>query len=835
MILNLIVHAAIFEKLSVLFDFDKPDSLFIFVQLVASLSCMIVSVLLPRRPDVFRAGKTVDGQYTTSWLGRISLSWAKSVLEFAVKKKTLEIHDLPVLHHSILSKQLRMTLDDAFEGAATLWKALLSRYRPVLTLQICLAFVSSGLNLSPQFCLLQILQTLEERDSGSHNPTKAWIWVLMLGVSIFVNAVLDSLLYWLLRSNLGIPIHEQLSAYIFAKSMRRKDTKGVRKPPQAANGGANAQSPKRSQKSENDDDKDARKSRQETINLAAVDAKRVSDFFAFNYFIPKTLIQLTMSYFFLYRLIGWKSLGAGLLASMATTPLNTVLARRYATAQSKLMRSRDQKMAVITEVFQGIRQIKFSALEEQWELKILEKRNEELKAQWSAFIHQISVASIWLLSPLLLSAVSLGAYTILHGELKAHTAFTSISIFSTIEFSLAIIPEMITEFVDAWVSMKRIDKYLNSEDKAQDTLPGNEILFEKAVISWPVESREELRDGFILKNINLEFPKKALSVISGKTGSGKSLLLASILGESEILDGVIRVPRSPSLEERFNERATKENWIIDSAIAFVPQIPWIENASIRDNIIFGLPFDRERYERVLLACALEKDLKTFVDGDLTDIGANGVNLSGGQKWRVSFARALYSRAGILIMDDLFSAVDAHTGRHLYNHALTGKMGQGRTRILVTHHISLCLEQTDYLVHLRDGTVEYAGSVDELKQMGTLSGILSQEANEKSNQVETSEDGSSETNDETDFHRVSQSKSGSRTIRTGEQPEAKAPKKFQQDETRNTGSIKYINYTRYFRSGGSIVFWLSAGMAFCVFVVLSIGRVRTLVFPRYFFS
>ena len=144
-----------------------------------------------------------------------------------------------------------------------------------------------------------------------------------------------------------------------------------------------------------------------------------------------------------------------------------------------------------------------------------------------------------------------------------------------------------------------------------------------------------------------------MSVISGKTGSGKSLFLASILGEADLLAGHVKVPRAPSSEERFDYRANKSDWVIDSAIAFVAQIPWIENATIKDNILFGLPYDSGRYKKVLNCCALEKDLGLLPDGELTDIGANGINLSGGQRWRISFARALYSRAGIIVLDDIF--------------------------------------------------------------------------------------------------------------------------------------------------------------------------------------
>ena len=165
---------------------------------------------------------------------------------------------------------------------------------------------------------------------------------------------------------------------------------------------------------------------------------------------------------------------------------------------------------------------------------------------------------------------------------------------------------------------------------------------------------------FVLRNINLHFPMKELSVVSGATGSGKSLLLAALIGEADHVSGRMGCPESPLFKDRYDYRANKSDWILNSAIAFVAQIPWIENATIKDNVLFGLPFDSGRYKKVLGCCALEKDLDVLPDGDQTDIGANGINLSGGQRWRVSFARALYSRAGILVLDDIFRSVQFYS-------------------------------------------------------------------------------------------------------------------------------------------------------------------------------
>ena len=384
-----------------------------------------------------------------------------------------------------------------------------------------------------------------------------------------------------------------------------------------------------------------------------MDAKRVSDFAKFYYLFPETLITLTVSIVFLLTLIGWESLLAGLSVFVIALPLNVYVSRRFSDAQGVLMKVRDQKMVVVTEALHGIRQIKFSAQEQQWQEKIGQKRDEELATQWRVFCFDTFLISIWILGPVMLSAVSLAVYSVLNGGLSASVAFTSITIMGSMEVSLAVLPEVIADALEAWVSVKRIDDYLKAPERDPYIIPSEDLDFENASIAWPSDSQEEDPDRFTLKNINIRFPINELSVISGKTGSGKSLFLAAILGEADLLAGHVRVPQTPSSEERFDYKANKSDWIIDSATAFVAQIPWIENASIKNNILFGLPYDSGRYKKVLNCCALEKDLDRLPDGELTDIGANGINLSGGQRWRISFARALYSRAGILVLDDIF--------------------------------------------------------------------------------------------------------------------------------------------------------------------------------------
>jgi ABC-type transport system involved in cytochrome bd biosynthesis fused ATPase/permease subunit len=229
----------------------------------------------------------------------------------------------------------------------------------------------------------------------------------------------------------------------------------------------------------------------------------------------------------------------------------------------------------------------------------------------------------------------------------------------SLEQALVGVPLFITTLQDALVSSKRIMAHLQNRDQPDYRVKSQQqsVTFKDATISWP---SDEL-DTFKLR-LNLEFPAGGLSVVHGKTGCGKTLLLAAILGEARVLSGTLTVP-SPSYHPDDEFGSLHDSWIIKHSMAYVAQIPWLEDASVKHNILYGLPFDQSRYDDVLDAAALVKDLEILPDGDNTELGSSGVNLSGGQKWRVSFARALYSRAGILVMDDIFRYAWYCTKRH----------------------------------------------------------------------------------------------------------------------------------------------------------------------------
>lgn len=809
----------------------------IAAQIASAFFRALFSILLPRRPHVFFDGQPVDRELTVSAFGRYTFSWASTLLKYTVKNRTLELSDLPKLRAANRAGQLRANFERAL-GTRKIWKALVVAHWQPLLLTLFLTIVMGVLSFGPQVALFKILSSLETRGTHLWQPWQAWIWVLGLGGLMLFYSTIEAWLFWTVWSKLGVPIYAELSAVVFAKSMRRKDAKHTKRSKDETSTEPSAKGSAKDQEDDDDDEEDSvKKSRQSIINLAAVDARRISDVTSFSYLIPSATLKVILGFAFLIQILGWPSACAGLAVSILVTPLNIYAAKRYTAAQDRLMKLRDAKMAIVTEALQGIRQIKFSALEQQWQNRIGEARDTELRALWVSFLYDVILMFIWILGPVGLSAVSLTVYALIHGGLSASVAFTAMSVFNALEMSLAILPEIISNILEAKVSADRIDIYLTSAEKIVNTVPGDEIAFEDASVSWPVDQSpdtEDTDDRFALRDMNIRFPKKGLSIVSGRTGSGKSLLLASLLGECEVLEGTIKVPVPPSIVERFDHRATDADWIIDSAIAYVAQIPWIENATIKDNILFGLPYNESRYRKVLFACALTKDLEMFPDGELTDIGANGVNLSGGQRWRVSFARALYSRAGILIMDDIFSALDAHTGRHVYEHALTGELGQGRTRVLVTHHVALCLPRADYSVLLENGCVKYAGTIEELRKSNHLDDILREEQAADSGDHNTEDSEALLDTEESNLQKVISNTSRRRASSAGHgaAPKPGVPKKFVEEEKREVGSIQLSIYKTYFSMGGSLFIWMITVLVYIGDSALNVTRVSLLLLSQF---
>ncbi|KJZ71495.1 hypothetical protein HIM_09134 [Hirsutella minnesotensis 3608] len=792
------------------------------VDIAVSVALLFACVSIPRRPHLFHKGRPVDPEWTVSALNRYTWSWAGALLASARKKGDLDAKDFPQPDHLIRSENLVSSWIKA-NRKGSLLRSLLQTYGRPLALQWAVTIGRCVLGIGPFWAMLRLVQSLEAKGSVEISNTQVWALVLVMGIFSMAEQWIDGWVVWYAITRLCIPARGQLSALVFEKALRRKNVRGADKKQDDEKSAENET--KSRDKGESNaagsEETSLTKSRQAIVNLVGVDSKHISDFLMIQFYIINSVGKLVIYSVFLVQLIGWVSYGAGILAWALVLPVNAWVSKIYMKAEDTLMKTRDDKLVVVNEALLGMRQIKFSALENQWEEKIMKMREKEIGNIRRVFTADTCLFFCWVASPILLAATSLAVYASVHGMLSPSVAFVSVGIFKSLEVSLSALPELLAGGLDTLVSVRRIETYLNGPEMKRTLSDGPDVAFDNATIAWPVDSEVADEDRFILNNVNLSFPAGELSVISGKTGTGKSLLLSALLGEADLLQGSIFMPPTAPPLERMDHMAHPGNWILPGSVAYVGQTPWLESASFRDNILFGLPFLEERYNKVIEVCALRRDLEILTDGDKTELGANGVNLSGGQKWRVTLARAIYSRAEILVMDDIFSAVDAHVGRQIFEMCVTGDICKGRTRILVTHHVTLVQSEAKYLVELGEGTVLNYGLTSDLAEDGTLQKIKSHEQT----QAEIEEEENSESSPAVIIEEASNigTTIDNDNHGNGAAESSKAGKKFVADEMREKGMVKRHVYATYMKSSGGTFFWVICAILYVAFEAGNLGR------------
>lgn len=799
------------------------------LQVISAIVAFFALGTIPRRPDVYSKGSLVDQQYTVSLLSKISFSWNSLVFDIS-KKRQLEMEDLPKLDHLTRSENLHHMFNSKKTEGRLWWKLLKFLYIE-LAQQWALVFVSAVLALFPQYMMYNLLQRLEQPRTPETQMSSTLAWALALCLSLALDNIVGSLLSWWTNSRLVIPLQAVLQTLVFDKALKEHETampppKSQVKDQKNRSADGSSKTGDSNKKVTGDKPKTPEKKdevRQSVINHMKLDSGRVTMFCGFNFYLPLAVVKLVLAGGFLMTILGWKAVVAGLASASLIIPLNTWISKKYAKIQFGLMKYRDGKAHLLTEALQGMRQIKYSALEHHWEKKILESRNEELAQYWKASLFMCAVIAVMNLGPLLLACVAQSVYAWEQGgHIKASVIFASLGLFDQLDEATALLPLLQVYMMEAWTSCVRLEKYFSQPDKEPVAVPGDSIIFENATVAWPKKENPEqegpaetIEERSTLRDVSLQFPEGKLSVITGKTGAGKSLLLAAILGEVKLISGVVKVPTPPREEELEDVKPIPAaHWIIPSLTSFVSQTPWIETGTVEANITFGLPFVESRYQAVLRACCLEKDLELLSDGDKSEVGPKGITLSGGQRWRVALARALYSRAGIVVLDDVLSAVDAHVGRIMVDQALTGELAEGRTRILATHHADLCQPKASYLVRLHEGKVESAESLTPTDEAIASSSGSKRSSVHEASETQTMVDSQGD-----------QTSSADVTLAQGETSTDQQKQKSKEDEEkREKGRVKWKVYKTYLEASKAPILWTLVVLFIIGSGAASIGRV-----------
>lgn len=426
----------------------------------------------------------------------------------------------------------------------------------------------------------------------------------------------------------------------------------------------------------------------EIVNLQSVDAQMFQDITPYLHLLWSAPLQLSIGIFMLYQLLG-PSCFAGLGIFVVLGPIIGWISSKLIKFQSKVMTFKDERTKLMNEILNGIRIIKFFVWEDSFTQKVNKIRDNELDILRRSIVIRALSTFFWMVLPILVGVLSFTAYTLSGHTLTAEKAFTALAVFNIIEFPLNAMPLMIGFLIELKVSSDRIYKFLLAEEL---DIHAVEKTTQKKDFAIEIEggSFQWTSDKLTLKNITLKIPPGQLIGIVGSVGAGKSSLLASILGEIPKITGRVSV---------------------NGSIAYCSQHAWIQNASLRDNILFGKPYDEKRYQQVIKVCELLPDFDILANGDLTEIGEKGINLSGGQKQRVAIARAVYQDQDIILFDDVLSAVDVHVGAAIFKNCIHGIL-KNKTRILVTHQLQI-LPKTDLIVFLKDGEISEIGTYDKL--------------------------------------------------------------------------------------------------------------------------
>ncbi|KAJ1704451.1 hypothetical protein LUZ63_004230 [Rhynchospora breviuscula] len=429
----------------------------------------------------------------------------------------------------------------------------------------------------------------------------------------------------------------------------------------------------------------------EIMNYVTVDAYRIGEFPYWFHQTWTTSLQLCIALVILYQAVGLATI-ASMVVIILTVACNAPLANLQHKFQTQLMEAQDDRLKAMSESLANMKVLKLYAWEGHFR-KVIEKLREKEYVWLKAFQMRKAYNSfLFWSSPVLVSAATFLACYILGIPLDPSNVFTFVATLRLVQDPVRQIPDVIGVVIQAKVAFARIVKFLEAPELQTEKVRNEAfvsveklIVMESCDFSWDENfSRPTLR------NVNLKVNAGEKVAICGEVGSGKSTLLAAVLGEVPKTRGMIQVCGN---------------------IAYVSQNAWIQTGTVQENILFGSPMDKKRYQETLERCSLVKDLEMLPFGDQTQIGERGVNLSGGQKQRVQLARALYQNADIYLLDDPFSAVDAHTASSLFNEYVMGALAN-KTVLLVTHQVDF-LPTFDRVMLMSDGEILRSAPFHEL--------------------------------------------------------------------------------------------------------------------------
>ncbi|GAQ10287.1 ATP-binding cassette transporter abc4 [Aspergillus lentulus] len=659
----------------------------------ASLACvaaMLVIVLASPRPRPLisdaeihdaQVKADVSPEETCSLFSYYcSYEWITYVI-FRGCQRDLTMNDLPPLpSYDEPLKWLEKIKKQRQKGGKT-FRTLCRLLKTEIKSMVCWAATTSMADFFAPFSMLRLLAYLEDPTGAVVHPA-LWICLLFIGPmmrSFCYQQYIFTATRLLVRVNISLVqeiYHTAMRSYIYDDSVHPH---GGPRPQESAR--HKAHTPKHTSKS----------SQANLTSLMSYDVDAIYNSRDIFYVATAVPISTTIAMVFLYRMLGWPSL-FGVLTLCCLTPLPALASRRVSRIQQSVMRATDVRLARISEYLNSIRTLKFFGWEPAAVASINEIRSVEQRRLWRRSVFAAAISMAGDLLPMMSLLVMFTVVVLFTDRpLRAPVAFTSLSIMETLRSQFVWLSNISRYSAQGAESLRRVDHFFDTAGEIKRHPDGPLELKHATFRRTPIAD-------FRLHDVSVSFKRNALNVVAGPTGSGKTSLLLSLLGETVLESGTATCPQD---------------------VAYVPQSPWLQNDTIRQNVIFYSSFDEARYNTVIEASGLIQDLQQLPAGDLTLVGERGTSLSGGQKQRVSLARALYSRSSTLLLDDIFSALDTHTTTLVYDKCFRSGLLADRTVVLVTH-LPAALKDAAQIVQLNHGRASVVEPASESSKAYTQS-------------------------------------------------------------------------------------------------------------------
>lgn len=534
-----------------------------------------------------------------------------------------------------------------------IWKILLRTFKRELIFAAFLKFIADTSSFFGPVLLNKILTFLE---TDQNSPEEGLLYAFLLFISVAISSLVNCQFNFILGKT-TLRMKSFLIQKIYRKLLKTSTSSDV------------------------DDG--------QIISLISSDCDRIINWCPSVMASFSCPLQLVIAMILLYQQLGETFL-AGVGVALIILPSNKWICTKIGQFTSKMMEAKDERLRIMNEILRGIRQIKILGWESIFAQKINTSRGREVKFLKYRKYLDAACVYFWATTPTLVALAAFSCYILTNHQLNSAIVFTSLALFNMMMMPLNAFPWVLNGLVEAWVSMKRLESFLNFREIRKSSLTYNEV---STHIIRTKDAVFQVGSSFRLGPINLDIKRGSFIGIVGRVGSGKSTLLRSILGEVDVESGLLDV--------------TLEN--PDSGIGYLPQEPWIQNTTIRNNILFGKHYDYVKYQKILDVVTLSTDLGQMSQGDATVIGERGSMLSGGQRTRLALARELYQDYEMYLFDDIFSSLDATTAAQIYD--CIKNFLRGKTRVLFVQDPKY-LRGCDLIIELESGQISRIGSPED---------------------------------------------------------------------------------------------------------------------------